>query len=69
MQNGDQSLPSIVLADWRLLVKCAYLLNPKIHFDKNLRTYTIHFNIVETLVCKMVTRLCRELDSPVVVNK
>ena len=56
MQNGDEGLPSIGLADQCLLVKMFITLEPHvIYFIKF--SILIHFNIIETQVCKMVTRL------------
>ena len=49
MQNGDEALPSIILASRGLLVKMLIILEPHHIFDQSLLP----------LVCKTVTRLCR----------
>ena len=52
MQNGGEGLPTISLAGRGILVKMFITLEPFIKFY-----ILIHFNIIETQVCKMVTRL------------
>ena len=56
MQNGDKTLPSIILDSQGLLVKMVITLESH---DILLIKFSIltHFNIVETLVCKTVTIL------------
>ena len=48
MQNGDDALPSIILAGRGVLVKMLITLESSKYFDQLLHTYT--FNIVKTRV-------------------
>ena len=55
VQNGDEGLPSIILAGRGLLLKMLITLEPNgIFFIKF--CVLIHFKIIGTQVCKTVTR-------------
>ena len=64
MQNGNEALPSIILASRALLVKMVITLEPHGKFGSNFVYYCI-FNIVQPLVCESVTRLYQASFWPV----
>ena len=64
MQNGDEALPSIILAGRALLVKMLITVEPHGIFAQILYTY-MYFIIVQPLVCKKVMRLHRASFWPV----
>ena len=55
MRNDDEGLPSIILAGRGLLVKMLTSLEPHVYFNQI--CIRIHFNIIETQVCKTVIKL------------
>ena len=56
IQYGDKGLPSIILVGQCLLVKMRLItLESQIQF-----CILIHFNVIETQVCKTMIRLCQE---------
>ena len=60
MLNGDEGLPSIILAGRGLLVKMLITLEPHVLFYSIKIYIIIHFNIIDKQVCKTVTRLRQE---------
>ena len=56
MRNGDEASASIILASVALLVKILITLEPCGSFDLNI-LYLCILNIVQPLVCKLVTWL------------
>ena len=67
MQNGDEALSSIIFTGQDLLVKIPITLESYDIFGLIKFCILIYFNIVQPLVCKMETRLCRALYLPVEV--
>ena len=61
MQNDDKRLPSIFIAGQGILVKMLITLVPHDTVYIIIKfCILIHFNIIETQVCKTVIRPCQE---------
>ena len=60
MLNGDEGLLSIILAGRGPLVKKLITFEPHVIYYLIKICILIHFNIIETQVCKTVTRLRQE---------